>query len=392
MKITLRKFWLQVHLYLGLTAGLIFALLGLTGSVLVFERALDEQLHPDLMLTQNPGTRRPLNEIIAAARAAYPELPSPDRVGAPRVANGVFEVRFNTSHGQSKPEVVEVYVDPSTSKVLGRRVRGSGIIATIYRLHATLLAGHTGETIVGTVALLVLISIATGIYLWWPLWMSGWRAAWSIRPQKLSFDLHKVGGAAFTPILALIAFTGVYLVFPAMIKPLVTLVSTETRQPQKVKSKVPPQSAAPLGPDQAVAMAIQELPGSRLISLELPQAADGVYRAYLRQDGEVGQLRGAGRVWIDQYSGKVLASRDWNKFTFADTFFRIQLALHNGDAFGIIGRWLFVLTGLIPITLYVTGLTLWWRKRQSRRRQQHNLQARQAQPTPLVRTTASVLN
>ena len=34
-----RKIWLNIHLYLGLTAGFALALTGLTGSLLVFKRS-----------------------------------------------------------------------------------------------------------------------------------------------------------------------------------------------------------------------------------------------------------------------------------------------------------------------------------------------------------------
>jgi len=37
-----RKLWLKVHLYLGLFAGAVFVLIGLTGSLLAFELPLDE--------------------------------------------------------------------------------------------------------------------------------------------------------------------------------------------------------------------------------------------------------------------------------------------------------------------------------------------------------------
>ena len=44
-----RKLWLRVHLYLGLFAGAVFVLIGLTGSLLAFKFSLDEWLNPKLM-------------------------------------------------------------------------------------------------------------------------------------------------------------------------------------------------------------------------------------------------------------------------------------------------------------------------------------------------------
>jgi uncharacterized iron-regulated membrane protein len=64
--LTLRKFWLKVYLYLGLVGGVILVLLGLTGSIIVFETNLDQLLNFGLLTTEAKGEYRPLNEIGAA--------------------------------------------------------------------------------------------------------------------------------------------------------------------------------------------------------------------------------------------------------------------------------------------------------------------------------------
>lgn len=364
-----RKLWLNVHLWLGLSAGLLFAFLGLTGSLLVFDHALDERMNASFMLTDRQGERRTLVEILAAAEAAEPVIGRASKVTYPRIANGVFEVQFQPQGATRETQATDVFVDPVSAQVLGRRTHGSGLMAFLYKLHAKLLLGDTGEIILGGAALLVLISMISGLLLWWPFLKAGLRPAFLIRRRKLNYDLHKSTGATFAPILLLIAFTGVYLTIPGIIKPVVKTFSPETKLPQKVKSTRPASHLPSITPDQAAAVATAEMPGCRLLLVDLPQAKGDAYRVFVRQEGEVGELRGVGRVWVDRYTGAVLATRDWRKFTFADTYFRVQLALHSGDAFGMIGRCLFCLAGLTPALLYVTGFLMWWRKRRSRRKQ-----------------------
>ncbi len=60
-------------------------------------------------------------------------------------------------------------------------------MATIYRLHATLLAGKPGEIVLGVMATLVLVSVVSGVVLWWSLIHAGLRAAFAIRRQKVQF-------------------------------------------------------------------------------------------------------------------------------------------------------------------------------------------------------------
>ena len=48
MRAAIRRRWLSVHLYLGLGLGGLFALLGLSGSVLVFYLEVDGLLNPQI--------------------------------------------------------------------------------------------------------------------------------------------------------------------------------------------------------------------------------------------------------------------------------------------------------------------------------------------------------
>lgn len=43
--------------------------------------------------------------------------------------------------------------------------------------------------------------------------------------------------------------------------------------------------------------------------------------------------------------------------------------LHNGEAFGLTGRWLLCVSGFIPTVLFATAIRMWWLKRLAHRRQ-----------------------
>jgi uncharacterized iron-regulated membrane protein len=228
----------------------------------------------------------------------------------------------------------------------------------------------------------MLVSLGSGLLLWWPLIRKGFWTGLGIRRRLLTYDLHKSMGGVSVLILLLIVSTAVYLTLPGMVKPLVKAISAETKLPERVKSTLSPGAAA-IGPDAAVRVAERVMPGCRPMSIDLPNKKDDSYRVFVRQHGEVGQQRGVGRVWVDQYNGDCLAMRDWGKFTFADTYFRIQLALHSGDAFGLCGRWLFCVVGLVPCGLYVTGFVMW--------RRRHRMSRRSSAPGQLAHQSECVL-
>lgn len=370
----LRRVWLKLHRWIGLSVGLLFVVIGLTGSVLVFDHAIDEWLNPDLLLTTGTGSTHSIEKIVAAAEQAFASHASHDShahsVTSPRVANGVWTVWF-ASGPEEDLRFTAVHVDPYTAQVTGQRVWGEDLLSWIYRLHFRLLAGETGAAVVGACGVVLIVSIITGVCLWWPLWKNGWRAAFALRRgSRFNYDLHKIVGITSTAFLMVIAFTGVYMEFPEWIKPAVTLFSEETPQPMGLMSDNA-RSAQPITPDEAVAIAERRFPSATFCHFHPPHEADGAYEVALLQPGEIQSSFGRTQVYIDRYTGNILAVRNPDDFTAADAFIAWQFPLHNGEALGLVGRWIVFFTGLTPAILYVSGFLVWWRKRKSKRRQQH---------------------
>ncbi|GIW98620.1 MAG: hypothetical protein KatS3mg111_1953 [Pirellulaceae bacterium] len=358
----LRKTWLQIHRWLGVWIGLLFALVGLTGSLLVFDHAIDEWLNPELLLTKGNGSRRPLTDVVRAAEQYYaPPEKTAFSVNRPRVPNGVWTVWFVEGSAHDR-KFVAVYVDPYTAQVTGRRVWGEDLMSGIYNLHFRLMAGRPGGIIVGLIGCCLLLSIATGLWLWWPLWKRSWRAAFAVRRGRLlNFDIHKVVGTISSAFLVTLAFTGVYMEFPGLFKKIVTSVAPLSHPPEGLQS-TRQEGNEPISPDAAVAIAQQRFPNAQFDHLHLPTDDDGVYEVALRQPDEIQESFGRTQVFIDQYDGSILAVYQPADYTAADAFFAWQFPLHNGEAFGLVGRWFVLVAGLTPSILYVTGIAIWWRK------------------------------
>jgi len=370
----LQKFWLKLHLYLGLFGGGLFVLMSLTGSFLVFYKVIDEWLNPSLMTTSGEGPYRPLNDIVAAAKVVGPSQGWLDSIEFPSHERDVFLAwhRVPTDTGDA-PRWFQVTVDPYTGAVLSRdREWGGYLVSFIYELHQSLMMDNPGETIVGFVAILLILSIITGLYLWWP------------RPGRLRqalmftsrgsvirrhYEWHKLSGFYSAIILGMLAFTGVYLEFGDYVVPIVRFFSPVQEFSEDLERSLPGAGTEPLSAEEAVALARQVFPGGELRYIGMPHENTGVYHIALRQPGEVAKSGGQSQVWLDQYSGKILRVQDWRQFTGGETFLAWLFPLHNGEAFGLVGRWIVFLTGFVPLVLYVTALRVWWLKRAARRRQ-----------------------
>lgn len=375
LRSSFKQFWLRMHLYLGLFGGALFVLMSLTGSFLVFYKAIDEWLHPTQLTTTGTGMIRPLNEIVAVAQAAGPPRGWLDNIEFPSDDRDVFHA-WHKAPGVRLDQFrwYQVTIDPYSGTVLGRdREWGESLVSVVYMLHASLLLDDLGETIVGFVAIALLLSIGTGVYLWWPS-LSRIRRAFICTSRgsviRRYYEWHKLSGFYSAIVLGMLAFTGMYLEFSEYVVPVVRLFSpVQEFSEEEVLPSLPMSGARPLPVEQAVARASQVFPEGKLRSISLPQGNGGVYQFIFRQPGEVRRSSGQSEVWLDQYSGAVIKVRDWRTFTAGDTFMSWLFPLHNGEAFGLIGRWIVFACGFVPLILYVTALRMWWLKRAAHRRQ-----------------------
>jgi len=365
----------KLHKYAGLIAGLLMALTGVTGSLLVFHHTLDEWLTPHLRSEPAPHTA-PLNAVLAAADAAVPGK-APRRLEPSPGPGRPHTVRFDGPEGAPGP--LQVSVSPINAEVLAVRQWGAYPTSWVYRLHYTLLAGTTGKYVVGVGGLLLMFFCFSGLYLWWPR-KGQWRRALTVRadkgPFRFNFDLHKAAGFYLMPVLLVTAFTGVSLVFHGPVQSLVgTALPMDTMPAPTLKAR--PSGGDVLNVDQAVAAAQPAFPDGRLNRIDLPGDDRSPYRLSFTQPDEAWSNHGASRVWVDPRDGAIVAT--WNPLTVAagSRFMGWQFPLHNGDALGLAGRWLIFLGGWFPALLFGTGLYLWWRKRRPRRRSRR--------PTPATR-------
>jgi len=367
-----QKLWLRMHWYIGLFGGALFVLTSLTGSFLVFYKTIDEWLNPD-QLIRPPGNARPLNEILTAAQSAHPEWSAPDTLIFPLHDRDSFHAWFkDPAAAPAEDRWHVVAVDPSIPRVLSDRRWGAFLVSVIYELHQELLLGTPGEIVVGILALFLLLSIVSGLYLWWPK-AGKLRRALTFQsggsPIRKHYDLHKLTGLIGAVLLMLLALTGFYLEFPNLVTPVVRWFSPvrDVSSAQQPLSDL--QAGIPQIPiEQAVAIARSTFPDAQPMWIGLPQHERDSYSVGLRQPGEVRQAGGQTEVWIDQYSGAVRRITDWNRFTGGETFLSWLFPLHNGEAFGLTGRWIVFIAGFTPLFLYGTALRMWWLKRDAHRR------------------------
>ncbi|AOZ07373.1 PepSY-associated TM helix domain-containing protein [Cupriavidus malaysiensis] len=383
----LRTVLQKIHLYLGLSFGLVFVLLGLTGTVIAWRDELDAVLNPELLRASAPaaGPVTPAQaEAVAARLAADPRYGKPRLLMLPDGPSGVFVASYAVkgADGAVPGRSRQVMVDPATLAIQGERIWGQPglsrplLMPTLFHLHRYLLAGETGKTITGITGMLMLLTTLGGLLLWLPkLRWGALRQALTIRHggswSRFNYSLHRAGGVFVAPIVLVVAFSGWYLNLPKWVTPLVGAVMTVTppgAKPLSAPAVDGADGAVPLGIGQAMAAALAAFPQARVTRVSPPRKPDDAYEVRLRQPGEVRQGGGSTRVWIDARRGTVLRLRDPLRAPAGDTLLNWLYPLHTGEAFGLPGRILITVFGLAPLAFAVTGLLIWLKRRRGQRR------------------------
>jgi len=366
----MRRYLLKVHLYLGLSIGGAFALLGLTGSFLVFYPEIDRGLNPELVnqsAVQSPPTVQAWFDHL---HTQFPERKGAWRVEIPRSTDQVVFARYLKPE-ETDPNVfapMVVALDPNSGAVLNARMWGDYLVTWVYDLHYSLLMGKSGTVLVSLLGMALLVSVVLGVYLWLPRGKHRFvKAIPKVRTgsKKAIYDMHSYTGAYGAVLLLLMVVTGVGLATPQWVEPVMNLFSVRMEK-QTVYSAVPMPGTKRITADQAVSAGLAVFPTAKLRWIEAPIKVEDVYVLRLQQPNEPSQRFPKTFVWIDQFSGEVLASRDALKVSSGDVFFDWLHPLHNGEAFGLTGRILAFVSGLLPLALLLTGWIRWRQKRKAK--------------------------
>ncbi|KQO09311.1 PepSY-associated TM helix domain-containing protein [Sphingomonas sp. Leaf242] len=358
----------HIHLWLGLSVGLIFAFAGLTGSALVFYPEIDAAFSPALRAVPD-GTRPPSWQAVVDT--LHREHPA--RTGAWRIeidpSGGAIPVRYYTpkeTAGRAFAPML-LWIDPVHLTTIRTGFWGDTVVTWIYDLHYRLLLGEPGGIAMGIAGIAMLVLIVSGLWAWWPRPGGWWRALRFKRPAaaiRRLYDLHKLTGLiGLIPLLAITA-TGVVLDLPDQTRPLIARVSPLFHMPALIVEPV----VRALPVDRLIAVAQRRFPDGALAWIETPATATAPIRINLARPGEPSRRFPRTNVLLDPYTGRILAVRDGLADTSGDTVLNWLHPLHGGEAFGLIGRWLAFVTGLVPSAMLVTGLLRWRRRSPPRHR------------------------
>lgn len=316
--------WKAIHRWLGLVAGSVALVLGLTGALLAID---------------------PVQQAWQAP-AAVPDLPTATVVQrVQRAMPGVEEIRRLPSgaivaFGFDGEQAQAFYVDPRDGRALAA-YRPTQLPRWVKNLHRSLLLGDGGRWGAAATALAMALISISGLVLLLRR-MGGWRQLAGRVRGPLSQRLHVLAGRVVLPVLCLSSLTALYMSATTL-----GLVALDAGAEPDVVSVASGQPGLPV----AQLPMLQGLPVHDLLKLNFPDPADpGDAWTVTTRDGQ---------GWIDRYSGQALA---WQDATAARRAYDWAVVLHTGES---AWPWAVVLglVGAGVLLFWITGLLIWWSAR-----------------------------
>lgn len=383
-----KRRWFSVHRWLGIGLGLWFALVGLTGSLLVFEEPIDRWLNPDWLRARNAGPALSPQAIVERAAP----LGHAERIRLPRAEGEVYRLLIRTQpQRRVGVQRVEAMFDPVSGELLGTRsaeelgLTPPLLMQTLYEFHRNVLLGNAGSNIVGVAGALLLTSAMTGLVLAWPAGAAHWRRLLRVNfgasATRIAFDTHRSLGVIAALLLLLATATGLTLVYVNYVRDAVSVLSKVESFPT-IPWRAMRGDPAPL--DALVAEVRRQYPAAPISEIHVPAGQLSGYQFYLQRAGDQYRL-GDTIVWVHPISAEILVERSDRTRNAGETFMHWLFPLHSGTAFGTGGMVAMCIAGIAPLVLVGTGLWVWLRKRPGEKLAAERRQLRALQPAPLRR-------
>jgi uncharacterized iron-regulated membrane protein len=335
-------------------------IVSLTGALYTFREELENWQQAELRCVSPIGERLPLSRQLGAVRERYPDWQTTRVIvfSNPRKAT-VIQVN---KPGASSGAVPAVFVDPYTGAVLGEGEVRSPFFTIVLKLHRSLFAGTAGRVAVELTTSWTLVLLVTGVYLWWPKSWNLVRGVWWPRMRSHPYvavrDLHAVLGVLLTPVIGVIAVTGLFFTvvwlasFNAVSRGAGNFPRELLSVPLKV-DEVHKQSAVSV--DDAVALARERFP-QHTLTLTMPKTATEPYAFSARREADTAL---AGSVAIDPKSGQVLTEKHAEQLSWMKQARLYVLPVHMGTIGGTPTKVLACVACLVLAGLGLSGVAMW---------------------------------
>ncbi|RZK44332.1 MAG: PepSY domain-containing protein [Hymenobacter sp.] len=360
MKRKMTKLAFRFHGWLGLAAGIFFLLFGLTGSMLMFRADLERYFNPELHRLTPTGKRVSADKMYRSLICSHPNLSKLVLHDFPRDEYDSYEfMLYQNQQHLSENYLHYTFVNPYSGKIIKEGAYGDMsplLLRWLYSFHYSLQLGIPGKLFTGLVGLVMLLSLLTGTIIYRRHFWDALRfkAGLNFKNRRTAVStLHRIIGVWALLFNAVLFFTGFFL-------------NKHEFTPSGWKLNKPHVNyQVPANIDKVIAQAGSSVKGFEPIAVNIPASAgqDIIVRGHMPQTTFFLLQGKPSSVVFDAMTGKIKRVTLIDTEPFAKRLDWETYQLHVGAYGGNFIRWLYLLLGLTPGLLTLTGTLLWLKRK-----------------------------
>ena len=364
-----------LHLWLGLSSGLIVFILGVTGCIYAFIEEIQPIVYKEWFHVKPESSgKKPLTEIWKAAQDTIGDQYCLSGVNYPNTADE--SCRLTIYKPSEKPGIwvweasefyKTIYVNPYTAKVIKVEDRRFEFFEIIVNLHwSLLLVNEIGQPIVGIATLIFVVLLISGLVLWWPKNKSAAKQRfwfrWKNTTQwkRKNYDLHNIPGFYSFLVALLFGLTGLVWTFDWFDESVQWIANggiTHEHPAGPVSDTTQISSLYPI--DTLFNQVLKQYPEAKAYSIYVSEETKGTISVFVRNKGRFDYVANQ----YDKYSGKLLETETFDQENNGHKLRGMNYDIHTGGILGLPGKILAFIGSLICASLPVTGLYIWWGRR-----------------------------
>ena len=358
---TITKWAFRWHGWLGLSSGLFFLILGITGSLLLFRHDLDRALNPDIYHRPDSGLMISADSayrIVAEASPGFEKIVLHD---FPLSSEEPYEfMLYRKTKSPYNNHLSFAFVDSHRGIILRQgnyEDLGGSFIRWIYAMHYSFLLGRIGQAICAIVGILLLLTIVSGLVVYRkyirkvilfqvPLYKQG---------RRLYSSLHRVMGVWSALINIVLLITGVWMNIPVF-QPLFS--DHQTMEQKRASFTAKPNL------DKLLDYCKVAAPGFEPIAINIPKDDKSpiLVRGHLSSTTFFLFGGKASNFAFDPVHATFMEQFDIEKADFSKKISWAIYQLHIGGFGGYLVKFIYALIGLTPALLALTGTYLWYKR------------------------------
>lgn len=350
----------RIHHWAGLYAGILIAVLSVTGAAAVFIPEIDLLIQKKVyQASSTPSETINFEKSLQKLKVKYPGLSSLT-VDVPEKPGQALGLNFIVK-GETKADTKRYYyfIDAGKDEIVGARDQQQNSLANYLRqIHVRLYDGIWGRQLVGLGGIALLVIAITGLLIYSDFMKR--QPYPKVRSGKglriVLADWHKLLGISALAFNLVIAATGAWL---GLQPKLMNWFNIET--PNTFKAPVNMDETAdqeyPVNWAEVMAAAKKEFPALKPTYLSSSENGSATVIVNGNIKGQVYE-RGINKLVLSKTDLKPVYKFDVREATFGQKFYCVQEALHFGDYGGLGVKIIYTLLGLTSGFLSISGFVI----------------------------------